>query len=353
MKTLSIILSLLMAVPAYPCSRVVWDSPNQDVIVGRNMDWAEDIGSNLWLFPRGMAREGQTDINPLKWTSKYGSIVLTAYDIGTADGLNEKGLTANLLYLSESDFGSRDPNLPGMSVSLWAQYCLDNFATVAEAVESMKTSPFQVVNASVPTAQGVRQGTVHLALSDKTGDTLVIEYINGKPVTYHGAQYKVMTNSPPFDKQLAGLKQYKGFGGEKALPGTTEAADRFVRTAYYTQHLPKPADYREAVAGVLSVLRNVSQPFGTPDPARPYISTTRWRTVADLSRGLYFYESTLSPYLVWVQMSKLNFNKSAGVKKITLVKNYDLIGDITKKFRPAKGFQFLPAKAEKVLKAGL
>ncbi|MBO9667572.1 MAG: linear amide C-N hydrolase, partial [Bdellovibrio sp.] len=301
MKTLSIFLSLLLALPAYPCTRVLWHSPDQDVIVGRNMDWSEDTQSNLWLLPRGMERNGLASVNSLKWTSKYGSVILSAYDVGTADGINEKGLTVNLLYLSESDFGPRNEKIPGLAVSLWPQYMLDNFATVNEAVASMQKTPFQILTASVDTAGGVREGTVHLAISDKTGDTVVIEYIQGKAKIYHDPQYTVMTNSPPFDEQLKSLQQYKGFGGDKDLPGTTAAADRFVRAAYYTQHLPKPENYREAVAGVLSVLRNVSQPFGTSDPARPYISTTRWRTVADLTRGIYFYENVLSPNLVWVQ----------------------------------------------------
>ena len=352
MKVISFILSLLVAVPAIPCTRVLWDAgKSEDVIVGRSMDWAEDPGTNMWLLPRGISRDGLTATNPLKWVSKYGSVVLTAYDKGAADGMNEKGLTVNLLYLSETDFGKRDDKLPGVSVSLWPQYFLDNFETVAEAVNSMKDKPFQVMDSSVETAAGVKRGTVHLSVSDKTGDSVVIEYIRGKPKIYHSRNFKVMTNSPPFDKQLAALKQYQGFGGKKKLPGTTEAADRFVRAAYYEQNLPKPADYREAIAGVLSVLRNTSQPFGSPDPARPYISTTRWRTVADLTRQVYFYENTLSPYIVWVNLQNLNFQSTESIKKIELVKNYELSGDITGKFRATKPFEFLRPDAYPNLKA--
>jgi penicillin V acylase-like amidase (Ntn superfamily) len=55
-----------------------------------------------------------------------------------------------------------------------------------------------------------------------------------------------------------------------------EEADRFVRAAYYLKNLPKPADYRECVAGVLSVMQNAAQPFGTAGPARPNISATQF-----------------------------------------------------------------------------
>lgn len=313
------------------------------------MDWFEDIETNMWLLPRGMSRNGMAATNSLNWTSKYGSVILTAYDMATADGINEKGLTANLLYLTESDFGKRDSKLPGMSVSLWAQYYLDNYSTVAEAIADTQKKPFQLLDA---TARG-KAGTVHLAMSDKTGDSAVIEFINGKAQIYHGRDYKVMTNSPPFSQQMAQLKKYKGFGGTEDLPGTTAAADRFVRAAFYVQHLPPAKDYREAIAGVLSVLRNVSQPFGVSDPSRPYISTTRWRSVADLTKGIYFYESVMSPNIVWVETAKLNYTKGQPVQKITLKQNYDLIGDVTSKFRPTKMFEFLKPDTSTGLKAAL
>ena len=87
-------------------------------------------------FPRGIARSGLSgDDNSITWTSKYGSVAASAYDVGTADGLNEKGLVVNALWLAASDYGKRDPRVPGLSLSLWTQYMLDNFATVAEADE--------------------------------------------------------------------------------------------------------------------------------------------------------------------------------------------------------------------------
>lgn len=72
------------------------------------MDWKEDPRSNLWIFPRGMERNGQAGSNSLKWVSKYGSVITSAYDICTTDGMNEKGLVANLLWLAESEYPARD-----------------------------------------------------------------------------------------------------------------------------------------------------------------------------------------------------------------------------------------------------
>jgi penicillin V acylase-like amidase (Ntn superfamily) len=72
---------------------------------------------------------------------------------------------------------------------------------------------------------------VHLSLADKTGDSAIIEYIGGKVKIYHSRNYTVMTNSPTFDRQLKLARDHKGLGGDKPLPGTSEASDRFVRAS--------------------------------------------------------------------------------------------------------------------------
>jgi penicillin V acylase-like amidase (Ntn superfamily) len=317
---------------AEACSVVIWPDNGQAVVVGRNMDWEQPMPVDLWALPRGIARNGHAGKNSFRWVARYGSVV--ASDNAASDGLNEKGLSAHLLWLDESDYGRRDPLRPGLNVGMWAQYFLDNFATVADAVKAAQAPGFQVVGMSY---QG-HDATLHLALHDRSGDTAVIEYVGGQPKVYHGRELRVMTNSPTFDKQLDQLSQFQGFGGDKPLPGTTSAADRFARAAYYLQHLPKPADYRQAVAGVLSVMRNVSQPFSTSAPGRPEISATRWRTVSDLTNRIYFFESTTSPNIVWVQLDRINFGKGQPVKRVALKTNPDLVGDVTARLRPAGEF---------------
>ena len=102
---------------ANACSRVLWVRSGQPVLVGRSMDWFEPMHTNLWALPRGIKRSGLAGKNSLRWTSKYGSLVAVVYNFASADGINEKGLDANILWLAESDFGSRNENLPGLSLS--------------------------------------------------------------------------------------------------------------------------------------------------------------------------------------------------------------------------------------------
>ena len=94
-----------------------------------------------------------------------------------------------------------DDKQPALSISLWAQYVLDNYATVEEAVADLEKNPLVVATDNVPGQD--RLATLHLSLSDASGDSAIIEYIDGKQVIHHNRKYQVMTNSPIYEKQLA------------------------------------------------------------------------------------------------------------------------------------------------------
>ena len=51
-------LAVLGSELADACTRAVFIGQDGPVITGRSMDWAEDMQTNLWAFPRGMQRDG-------------------------------------------------------------------------------------------------------------------------------------------------------------------------------------------------------------------------------------------------------------------------------------------------------
>ncbi|MBS2006738.1 MAG: linear amide C-N hydrolase [Cyanobacteria bacterium SZAS TMP-1] len=327
-----------LASQAWSCTRAVYLGSEDTVVTTRSMDWQEDMKSNLWLFPRGMKRDGATGKNAIKWTSKYGSLVTACFDFATADGMNEKGLVANILWLSESDYGKPDPSRPGITIAAWNQYALDNYATVAEAVEGLSKEPFQVVTATMP---GGRVGAVHLALTDPTGDSAVFEYIKGKLVVHHGRQYTVMTNSPTFDQQLALNTYWERIGGLTFLPGTINPADRFARAYFYMKNLPQTSDELQSIAQAFSVIRCVSVPLGISVPDLPNVASTLWRTVADQKRKIYYFDSAVSPNAFWVPLADMDFSEGAAVKKLTIVGGKTYSGNASSHFEKAEAFKFL------------
>ncbi|WP_420839487.1 linear amide C-N hydrolase [Bradyrhizobium oropedii] len=327
---------------ALGCTRLVYLGANGQVVTARSMDWRSDVATNLWIFPRGMKRNGEVGPNSVQWTSKYGSVIASGYDIATTDGLNEAGLVANVLWLVESEYPKFDSSRPGLTIAAWAQYVLDNFRTVREAVDALQEEPFTIVTDNVPGEK--RLATLHLSISDATGDSAIVEYIGGKQVIHHDRKYQVMTNSPIFDEQLALNAYWKQIGGTAMLPGTNRAADRFARASFYVNAIPKDEDPNRAVASVFSVIRNASVPFGITTQNEPNISSTRWRTVADHQRKLYFFESVLTPNVFWVDLRTIDFSLETGkVKKLDLGPDQarTFSGDATKSFQEAEPFKFL------------
>lgn len=321
------------------CTVCVWALEGQPTLTGRNMDWAMQMGTDLWAVPAGVTRHGgpAEEANAMEWTSKYGSVVASAYGIGTADGMNEKGLSASALWLSESVYGTRDSKIPGLSISMWAQYYLDNFATVDEAVADYEARPYQLVTAEITPG---RQTTIHLQIADASGDVAVFEVIDGKFTIHHGREYTVLTNSPTYDEQLSNLKKYAGFGGDLPLPGTTAAEDRFVRASYYRKYLPEASSVDEALAEILSVIRNAAQPYGTINPERPNNAKTIWQVLADHTNLRYYFQATDTPYPVWLDFKNLDLTPGAPVKMLRLDGTEKQLGEQSASLVEAPMFAF-------------
>ncbi|MCC5921367.1 MAG: linear amide C-N hydrolase [Cyclobacteriaceae bacterium] len=323
------------------CTRVVYKGPNGTIMTGRSMDFSMEIPANQWIFPRGMERNGEVGPNSISWKSKYGSLIVSSWDISTTDGMNEKGLVANLLWLVESEYPrfEKDGDQKGLAISLWAQYILDNFATVTEAVDELSKESFAIVSDFIPGTD--KFTTVHLSVSDATGDNAIFEYIGGKLVIHHDPSYRVMTNDPPYLDQLAIANYWKNIPGKAFLPGSVTAPDRFVRASFYIDAIPQTDNPQVAVAGVMSVVRNVSVPYGFEIEGFPNLSTTRWRVVADQKNLVYYFETALTPNTFWVDLKKIDFSESAKVRKLSINNQSLYAGESSAKFEIAQAFKFI------------
>jgi len=335
----------LLASEATACTRVVYNGPNATYLTARSMDFKDPIVSNLWVFPRGMKRHGVAGPRSVEWTSTYGSMIVSGYEISTVDGMNEAGLNANLLWLANAQFPEDDGVTPRMSLSIWAQYFLDQFATVEEAVTHARAMPVQVVSGEVPGRPG-SLAPLHLSLSDATGDNAIFEWIEGKLRIHHGREYRVMTNEPSYDEQLAITRYWSAVDGRMFLPGTNRASDRFVRSRYYIDAVVQSDEPRTAAAAAFSVIRNASVPYGISLPDAPNLSTTRWRIVADHKNKLFYAESATSPNVFWVDLKRLDFSKGAETRTLDLGvdMNRVLAGEVSNQFVPAKPFGFMAAE---------
>ncbi|MDO8212308.1 linear amide C-N hydrolase [Conexibacter sp. CPCC 206217] len=306
-----------------------WNDNGVAMVCGRTLDWETSDEPRLWAIPRGTRRDSGPEAGPhaIEWTAEYGTVAMQGWACTTTEAVNDAGLSARVLYLGSTDYEPADDR-PVVANLVWAQYAADNFATVSDAVAGLA----EVRVASLP-MRGQHLGA-HLLLEDSSGDSALIELLNGKATVHHGRRYDVVANDPPYDEQVANLKLYRPWGGALGIPGDIVSEERFVRATYYRSHLPAPADAAEAIAGVFGVVRNCQVPYGAPD-SRFDTYPTWWASATDLTNRTYYFQSTRAPNVVWLELDALDLSPGSGVRALD-PRDVTLSGSIAGALEPAE-----------------
>lgn len=328
-------------IDAYSCTRVVYKCDSM-VATARTMDWKEDLKTNIYIFPRGIERKGGLADDCMKWKSKYGSVASAGYDIGICDGINEKGLVVNILFLPETIYETINDERSVMGLSIWTQYVLDNFSTVCEAVRELSKDEFKLNGPELPNGS---KSTLHMSISDRYGNNAIVEYIDGEINIYEGEEYRVLTNSPAYNLQLAVNNYWEQVGGINMLPGTNKSSDRFARASFYIKAVTQTEDANIAIPTLMSVIRNVSVPFGISTPDAPHISSTRWITISDQKNLVYYFESIVPFTSFHIKLKDIDFSEGSGERILKMSDGSIYSGNATSEFKPSETpFKFLFVK---------
>lgn len=339
MKLFKTLLGLAAAVvlataPAMACTGITVKAQDGAVVHARTMEFGMNLHSQVLIIPRGysLTALGPGDKPGLKWKAKYGALGLNAFNLPSlADGMNEKGLGAGMFYLPGfAEYQKVTPTDQDKCLAPWdvVTWMLTNFASVDEvraALPQVKVWPATLANIS-----GSFQ-PLHYLVTDKEGNSLVVEYVGGKLHLYDNS-LGVITNSPPFDWHLNNLRNYvnlsannvpqlklKGINiyptgqgsGMLGLPGDITPPSRLIRAVAFTQAtLPAP-DGEEAVMSALRLLDSFYISKGMSrawDKGKVHYDFTQWMDACDL-KNLKFYFATydnLTPKVV--DMNKLDLN---------------------------------------------
>ena len=150
-------------------------------LMGRNYDWQGEKGnamiihtdpddgyesySTTWLdflgFGEGFA--------PEDYRSKYMSIAAIYVPL---DGMNEKGLCVADLIAGDSEVTKQNTDKADLTTTSAIRLLLDKAANVEEAVKLLEEYD---MNSSIGMAH-------HLAISDREGNSVVVEYVNGEMI---------------------------------------------------------------------------------------------------------------------------------------------------------------------------
>lgn len=299
----------------FGCSRAVYKSSDGKIIlVGRTLDWMNPIPTDIYVYPAGMAKQSMSSGAMFRWTSKYGSVLAVSYDGGATEGMNEQGLVMNGLFCRQSQYPAATPgsDTPVMSLAVIVSFFIDQFSTVAEVQQWFEQNEFGINGASFDSGT---VAMIHFALTDATGDNLVVEFYNGKVNTYRGNDLLVLTNEPSYPTHQAIQQYWDAIDGQTMLPGSHSSNDRFVRATYFINHVPKNLNAEEAYGAISSVMGVVTVPY-LYEVEGKRLSSTQWRSIADLMGKRYYFKFADSYADFWIDLGEVNLAPGAPVLKL-------------------------------------
>ncbi len=333
----AILLAAASANDLFACSRILYVGDTTAVdgqalrIVGRSLEWRTPIPTNLYVYPRGMAKVGSPAPNAVQWTSRYGAVYAVGYDGGVTEGMNEKGLVINGLFCKGTVYDNDETaHRPPMSMAVFVAWLLDMNATTPEVVNVLRQHEFNVSGA---TFDGGTVSALHWAVTDAQGRCAVVEFDHGKINIFQGQDMPVMTNDPDFTQMTAINDYWQKVGGVNMLPGTVKSPDRFARGYFFQSHVERTNDASLGLAIARSLLSNVSVPYRYTVESEPNVSSTQWRSFANIRDLRYYFDMVTNLGVYYIDLNKCDLRKGAPVLRLDTSALTDLVGDATPHLR--------------------
>lgn len=329
--------AVLAAPDAGACTRIVYTGTDSLHIVGRSLDWKTPIPTNLYVYPRGISKVSSDRPGAIKWTSKYGAVYAVGYDGGITEGMNEKGLVINGLFCKGTVYNNPETDgRPPMSLAVFVGWLLDLNATTDEVIAVLRKHDFNIGGA---TFDGGTVSALHWGVTDATGKSAVFEFDHGTIRIYEGENTRALTNDPQWPDMQAINKYWEGIGGVNMLPGTVKSPDRYVRASFFTKHVDQTGDTDLGVAIARSILVNCCVPYTYTIEGEPNVSSTQWRSFANVRDKLYYFDIVTNFGLFYVDLNKCDLRPGASVMKLVTADQKFFAGDITSKFMKSAPFK--------------
>jgi len=291
------------------CTSFCMDTP-QGPIFASNLDLFIPGDGLVFINQRGVVKEGpdvSTDGARAKWISKYGSVTFNLAGREFAfSGMNEAGLVIGTMELMASKFPEPDIR-PPLSIGTWAQYILDTCSSIKEVIK---------VDAIVRIQD--QASPVHFLISDAFGNSVAVEWFDGKFVYHLGDNLpvKAMSNMP----YSRALKAYESGGARWWWSNPGRSAERFAGAAWRCENYDVDRD-TSAVNYAFETLTHIVA-----------ASHTKWSIVYDINKREVWYGSAAS--LTLKNLSLNNFDLSCDAPLLMIDINAQVEGNLEQVFKP-------------------
>ena len=292
---------------------------------GRNFDYEISYNERVTVTPRNYRFE----FRKIDAIESHYAIIGIAAGIDSYplyyDACNEKGLAiAGLNFEGNAVYREFEENMVNITPFELIPYLLGKAANVAEAREML--DEINLVNINF--ADELPLSPLHWMLSDGK-EAIVVEPMEDGLKVYDNP-VGVLTNNPPFDKQLFYLNNYRnlsnrnpentfgvdldeysrGMGGI-GLPGDLSSASRFAKVAFTRANSYSGDDEESSVSQFFHILASVEQQNGCTFIADPDLyEYTIYTSCYSTRRGILYYRTYNNSQIAAVDLNHEDLNST-------------------------------------------
>lgn len=309
----------------------------KDHYFGRNFDYEISYHERITITPRNYKFEFRK-IDSIE--SHYAIMGIAAGVDGYPlyyDACNEKGLAiAGLNFAGNACYLEEKEDMINVTPFEFIPYLLSKAASVSEARELLKEINLVNINFS----EQLPLSPLHWMMSDEK-EAIVIEPLADGLKVYDNP-VGVLTNNPPFDKQLFYLNNYRNlsnknpentFGGDIdldeysrgmggiGLPGDLSSASRFAKVAFTRANSYSSDDEASSVGQFFHILGSVEQQNGCTFIADPNLfEYTIYSSCYNTNKCILYYRTYNNSQITALDLNKEDLDANDLI-------NYDLINE--------------------------
>lgn len=299
------------------CTAVTYKT--DDFYIGRTFDYDFSYGESVTVTPRGYG-----------FSLRHGKRIKTEYAvIGMAhvagdyplyyDAVNEKGLgIAGLNFASSAHYAKPCCGKENIAQFELIPRLLGFCSSAAQAREALAG----INITDTPFAPSLPCSPLHWIIADRE-EAFTLECTADGMKIYDNS-VGVLTNEPPFDKQMFMLNNYRALSPEQprngfsdkldlelysrgmgalGLPGDLSSASRFARAAFVKMNSVSGVSESESVGQFYHILSSVEQQRGCCAVGDKY-EITVYTSCCNATRGIYYYTTYTNRRINAVDMHK-------------------------------------------------
>ena len=296
-----------------------------DFYFGRTLDYEFSYGDEITITPRNYPFEFH---NMGLMKTHFAMIGMAHIENDYPlyyDAVNEKGLgMAGLNFVGNAyyrDVENGKDNVTQYEFISWILSQCENVMQARKLLEKINIT-------NIPFSDKLPCAQLHWIIADKN-EAITVESVKSGIKIYDNP-VGVLTNNPPFDKQMFNLSNYmylssknpentfapsvkldsysRGMGG-MGLPGDLSSLSRFVRVAFVKMNSLSGTSENESVSQFFHILNSVDQQRGLCEVRDGKYEITIYTSCCNADKGIYYYTTYNNHQISAVDMNKENLDE--------------------------------------------